>query len=112
MAESVLDPSIFGEMRELMGDTLVEFIHTYLGNSPQLINKIESGLAQNNAEAIYHGAHQLKGGSGSIGALKLTAISMEIEKIGKAGSTQGVSPLLNQLKSEYALLEAELKTFI
>lgn len=112
MTDSVLDPSIFSEMRELMGDALVEFIHTYLDNSPKLIHTIESGLAQNNPDAIYHSAHQLKGGSGSIGAMKLTSLSMEIEKIGKSGSTQGISPLLNQLKSEYALLEAELKTFI
>ena len=109
MADSVLEPAIFEEMRELMGDTLSEFILTYLDNSPKLISKIESGLSENNPDSIYHGAHQLKGGSGSIGALKLAAISFEIEKISKGGSTDGVSPLLEQLKSEYILLEIELK---
>lgn len=112
MADSALDTATFTEIRELMGDALVEFIQTYLANSPQLINKIESGLAQNNPEAIYHSAHQLKGGSGSIGAIRLSSLSLEIEKIGRSGSTQGIDTLLNQLKSEYALLESELKTFI
>lgn len=112
MAESALDHSTFSEMRELMGDALVEFIHTYLENSPQLIHKIETGLAQDNPETIFHSAHQLKGGSGSIGAMKLSNISLEIEKIGRSGSTQGVASLLNQLKSEYALLETELKSYI
>jgi two-component system, sensor histidine kinase and response regulator len=109
MPDSVLDTDIFGEMRDLMGDALHDFIMTYLDNSPQLISKIESGISQNNPESIYHGAHQLKGGSGSIGALKLAAVSFEIEKIGKSGSVEGVSALLAQLKTEYSLLETELK---
>lgn len=109
MANFVLDPTVFGEMRELMGDALGEFVATYLDNSPLLISKIESGLAKLDAEAIYHGAHQLKGGSGSIGAQKLAAVALEIEKIGKAGSTDNVVNLLAQLKAEYALVEIELK---
>lgn len=112
MTDSALDPAIFGEMRELMGDALSEFIVTYLDNSPRLISKIEYGLGHNNAEEIYHGAHQLKGGSGSIGAHKLAAVSLEIEKIGKAGSIEGVAPLLTQLKAEYARLENELRSLI
>lgn len=112
MPDSVLDTNIFTVMRELMGDALSDFIHTYLDNSPQQISKIEAGVASNNPELIYHGAHQLKGGSGSIGAMKLAEISFVIEKIGKSGSVDGVMPLLTQLKSEYALLETELKNLL
>jgi len=109
MADSVLDPDIFDEVRELMGDTLRDFILTYLDNSPLLITQIESGLAHHVPESVFHGAHQLKGGSGSIGALTLASVAYEIEKIGKSGSIDGVLPLLTQLKKEYALLETELK---
>jgi HPt (histidine-containing phosphotransfer) domain-containing protein len=108
MTQSVLDPAVFGEMRELMGDVLGEFVATYLDNTLQLISKIEAGLANNAAQDIYQCAHQLKGGSGSIGAQQLAAIALEIEKIGKAGSCDGVAPLLTQLKAAYALVEAEL----
>lgn len=109
MTDSALDPAVFGEMRELMGDALSEFISTYLNNTPKLISKIETGLGHNNAEEIYQSAHQLKGGSGSIGAHKLAAIALEIEIIGKAKSIEGVAPLLSQLKAEYARIETELK---
>lgn len=112
MNNSVLDPTVFGEMRELMGDALGEFITTYLDNTPRLISKIETGLANNDAKIVYHSAHQLKGGSGSIGASQLAAISMEIEKIGKAETLEGVASLLAQLKTEYARVEAELKPLL
>lgn len=112
MSEHIIDPTVFGEMRELMDDSLGEFIQTYLENSPLLIEKIATGLAENNAEVIYHNAHQLKGGSGSIGAMKLAEIALGIEAIGKNGGTDGVEVLLDQLKSEFeqvkAVLEAEL----
>lgn len=104
-----LDPAVFGEMRDLMEDALGEFINTYLENSPKLLASIESGLAAGDAEAIYHSAHQLKGGSGSIGAMQLADLAMQIEKIGKAGSTDGVASLFEQLKTEYARVAEALK---
>lgn len=112
MTHSALDPAIFGEMRNLMGDALGEFIATYLDNTPRLISKIETGLVNKDAQTVYLSAHQLKGGSGSIGAHKLAAISLEIEKIGKAESIEGVAPLLSQLKAEYARVETELKPLL
>ncbi|MDQ1362298.1 MAG: hypothetical protein QG652_158 [Pseudomonadota bacterium] len=112
MTNSVLDSTVFGEMRELMGDALGEFITTYLDNTPLLINKIESGLTAKDAKTVYHSAHQLKGGSGSIGANRLAAISLEIEKIGRAESVEGVAPLLSQLKAEYTRVETELKLLL
>ena len=96
-----LDAAIFGEMRDLMDDALGEFISTYLGNSPKLIDNIESALEAGDTETIFHNAHQLKGGSGSIGAMQLTDIAMKIEKIGREGSTDGLAELLTQLKNEY-----------
>jgi HPt (histidine-containing phosphotransfer) domain-containing protein len=109
MSEQALDPTIFAEMRELMEDALAEFINTYLDNSPKLIQKIGEGLQTNNAELVFHNAHQLKGGSGSIGALDLAKLSLSIEQIGKSGSIEGVADLLDELKVEFSRVEDELK---
>ena len=109
MSKPALDPIIFAEMRDLMDDTLAEFIDTYLDNSPKLIHLIDKGLQTNDANLIFHNAHQLKGGSGSIGALKLAELALGIEQIGKAGSTEGVTALFEQLKEEFGRVEGELK---
>lgn len=109
MSNQALDPTIFSEIRELMEDSLAEFVDTYLDNSPMLIRQIDEGLQNNDANLVFHNAHQLKGGSGSIGALKLAELALRIEEIGKAGSTEGVTPLLVQLKEEFSRVEGELK---
>lgn len=108
MAAPALDPSVFNEMRELMADAMSEFIQTYINNTHGLISKIETGIAQQDAKAIYHAAHQIKGGSGSIGARQLVAIALEIEIIGRAGATEGVSVLLLKFQAEFARVVAEL----
>jgi len=103
-----LDPIVFAEMRDLMEDALAEFINTYLDNSPKLISSINEGLQTNNADLVFHNAHQLKGGSGSIGALTLAELAMGIEQIGKTGSTEGASDLFEQLREEFARVKDEL----
>ena len=109
MSHGTLDPSIFAEMRDLMEDSLNEFIATYLENSPLLISKIEHGLNSKNTEEIFLNAHQLKGGSGSVGAMKLAELAKYIEHMGKTGSVDGVQSLLLQLKEEFTLVEEDLK---
>jgi len=109
MSKPALDPIIFAEMRDLMDDVLGDFIITYLDNSPKLIRLIDEGLQTNDADLIFHNAHQLKGGSGSIGALKLAELALSIEQIGKAGSTDGVTTLFEHLKEEFGRVEDELK---
>ena len=109
MNEQTLDASIFAEMRELMDDAMAEFITTYLNNSPLLIGKIEQALQAQNSVDIFHNAHQLKGGSGSIGATKLANIATSMEQIARNDSIDGIEPLLVQLKQEFEQVEQALK---
>ena len=112
MNNQVLDPTVFNEMRELMDDALGEFISTYLGNSPRLIDQMEQGLAASDAEAIHHSAHQLKGGSGSIGAMRLYELARQIEQMARDGGTQDIEPLLQELKTEYLRVDAALQEHV
>ena len=109
MSEQVLDPAIFNEMRELMDDALPEFIDTYLDNSPKLIVQMEQGLANGNSEAVVQGAHQLKGGSGSIGASRLFELAQQIEQLARDNDIAGVEPVLAMLKTEFGRVEEALK---
>lgn len=111
MTDQTLDPNVFNELRELMDDALRPFISTYLDNSPKLITNMEQGLADGDADTIKHNAHQLKGGSGSIGALPLFELAKQIEALSGSGSTDGVEVLLRQLKEEYARVESALKPY-
>lgn len=112
MSQQPLDPAIFNELRKLMDDALAEFIVTYLGNSPGLIEQMEQGLATGNDETVAQGAHQLKGGSGSIGAMRLFELARQIEQLARTHDMAGVEPVLTRLKIEFGRVEDALKEHI
>lgn len=109
MNEPALDPVVFDEMRELMDDAMGTFITTYLGNSPKLISEMEQGLMSGDSNSIQHSAHQLKGGSGSIGALVLSGLAQQIEQMARDRTLDGIGPLLDRLKMEFSRVDAELR---
>jgi len=112
MSLARLDESVFNELRALMDDAMGEFLGTFMDNSPQLIQKMEAALTSGDTEALFHAAHQLKGGSGSLGAAQLAELCGQVEQLGKDASMAGVTDLLMQLKAEYAQLTVVLKTYL
>jgi HPt (histidine-containing phosphotransfer) domain-containing protein len=108
MNKPALDPEIFSQMRELMDSALSEFIITYLGNTPKLIQQIDQALASGDNQTLAASAHQIKGGSGSIGALQIFELAKQIELAGREENVDGVDDLLSRLKTEYKRVEVEL----
>ena len=109
MNEQIIDPVVFEEMRELLDDALSAFIETYLDNSNKLLENINLALADGDLESLYNNAHQLKGGSGSIGAMQVFQLSKEIEEKSRGGEADGLDGLVDELHSSYAQAAAELK---
>jgi len=112
MTEPVIDSEVFEEMRELLEDSLGEFINTYLGNSPKLLENISQALPEADLEAIYINAHQLKGGSGSIGAMQVCRLANQIEEKARTGDESNLSELFSEMQSAYELVVTELKTHL
>ncbi|VAW68470.1 hypothetical protein MNBD_GAMMA09-1989 [hydrothermal vent metagenome] len=110
MSESVLDWVVFNEISGLMEDALGEFIGTYLENSPKLLLKLQTALTEKDLEGVFHHAHQLKGGSGSIGAVQVFQLTKQIEERARAGSAQGLEELFSELQLAYEKAACELKT--
>ncbi len=101
MNEPVLDSAIFDEMSELMGDALSDFIETFLDNSPKLLARIEKALEENDFDTVYQNAHQLKGGSGSIGTMQVFSLSKQLEQKGKEKDEAGMVEMFAQLQQAY-----------
>jgi len=109
MTEPVIDKLVFNEIADLMGDSLGEFIETYLGNSPILIDGINTALPAGDTDTVIHNAHQLKGGSGSIGAMQVFQCAKRIEEEGKGGQIDGLQAIFTELKVAYEEAETELR---
>lgn len=110
--EPVIDPVVFSEMQELLDDALGSFIETYLDNSPQLLENINQALGEGDLQAIYNNTHQLKGGSGSIGAMQVFQVSRQMEEMSREGKAEGLSELFSELQTEYAQAEQALKEYL
>lgn len=110
MSDVVINTKVFDEVRDLMGDALPEFIETYLDNSPRLLGSIEAALQAADLHTVYLNAHQLKGGSGSIGAIQVYQLALQLEQQARSGEADvaTLQPLYQQLQAAYNSAAAEL----
>jgi HPt (histidine-containing phosphotransfer) domain-containing protein len=114
MSDSIIDVKVFNEVRDLMGDALPEFIESYLGNSPGLLENIDTALQASDLQNVYLNAHQLKGGSGSIGAMQVYQLAMQLEQQARGGEADiaTLQPIYQQLQRAYDSAAAELSAHL
>ena len=115
-SDSVLDPQILLSLTEMAGDDadelLAELFDSYLEETPQRLQSIESAVLGEDAEALYKAAHALKSLSATVGATHLAQLAEALETIGRAGTvTAEVAALLEQLKPESKRVEAALQEY-
>lgn len=77
-----LDPGVVAELRRLSPDpTFVErLFNGFLGDADRLLAEIREALAAHRVEAVKDAAHALKGGSASVGAMRLCQLATALEK--------------------------------
>lgn len=110
MSNEVIDARVYNEMRDLMGEALSEFIETYLNNGQRLLGSIEAALQAANLQNVYLSAHQLKGGSGSIGATQVYQLANQLEQQARSGEVDiaALQPVYQQLQAAYQVAATEL----
>jgi len=109
MSEAVIDLVVFNEIADLMGDSMPEFIGTYLENSPKLLKEMSIAVPAGDFDKVSQSAHQLKGGSGSIGAMQVYSYAKQLEAAANEGKLDNLMSLFAQLNVAYVQVEAELK---
>jgi HPt (histidine-containing phosphotransfer) domain-containing protein len=117
IAEEILDQSVLASLRELQEegepDILEEVGGLFLKHAPEKISAIEKAVADKDAKALQVSAHSLKSSSAYVGAMKLSAMSKELEMMGRSGVLEGATERAESLKTEYqrvkTALESEIK---
>jgi CheY-like chemotaxis protein/HPt (histidine-containing phosphotransfer) domain-containing protein len=98
------------KLEQVSGRSVVpEIVDSFLAEAPRRLARIREALAQADAKEVAFWAHSLKGSSSQIGAGRLAALSLDLEKRGKGGSLEGADPLLEELERELAELTPELR---
>ncbi len=88
---------------ELAGKPLVqEIVDSFLAETPRRLDLMRDALDRAAAEDLAFVAHSLKGSSGQIGAVRVAALSLELEQMGRSANLGSATTLLADLERELA----------
>ena len=90
-------------------EVLRKVVEFYLSSTPTLLQTLREAESGGDAEKLKAAAHSFKSSSANLGALKLADVCLELETLGRAGSTEGALPLLMQVEKEYRMVREALQ---
>ena len=100
-------------IRMLPGNRGVEILRKvvdiYLTSTPTLLQTMREAESGGDAEKLKAAAHSFKSSSANLGAMRLAGVCLELETLGRAGSTEGALPLLMQAEEEYRMVRDALQ---
>lgn len=111
VAESPPAPIMLDNLREITGNDpalLCEFIGLFLQETPPQVADIHDAVDRGDAQALEQAAHKFKSGSGYMGAQAMVQLCIELEALGRSGTTAGASELVERLLAEYENVKTAL----
>ena len=116
--KDVIDRSALANLRELQEegepDIVAEVGGLFLKHTPDKISAIEQATEKGDAKGLQIAAHSLESSSAYVAAMRLSAMSKELEQMGRSGELKGAKELVELLKAEclrvVAALKAEIKS--
>lgn len=89
---------------------LREMIAIFLTAAPERLAAVRSGLGTGDVEAVERALHSLKSSSAQLGAMRMQRISEQGEHRARAGATDGLAQLADELDQELTRVRAWLTT--
>jgi HPt (histidine-containing phosphotransfer) domain-containing protein len=103
-AGPVLDAASMAELRALDPDGKAQLVKrvlaTYQASLAKLVDQLRAARADGAWEQVGRVAHTLKSSSASIGALALSSLCADIERLIRAGESAAAEPLLERFHAE------------
>ncbi|WP_089937248.1 hybrid sensor histidine kinase/response regulator [Candidatus Entotheonella palauensis] len=105
-----LDLTTFTTLEGLPNGTTraARVLRRYLNSAPGLISQLHQAVEQSNGPAIQQAAHSLKGGSATVGALRLVELCQEIEAWANTIERSTPPPAFVQLETEWTAVSSAL----
>ena len=106
----VLDAACMAELRALDPDGKAQLVKrvlaTYQASLAKLVGQLQLARAEGAWDQVSRVAHTLKSSSASIGALALSGLCADIERLLRAGDSASALPLLEKFQAEVARVDA------
>lgn len=110
--EAVLDESVLRELKEIMEDDYVDLLQTYLRNAPQLLAQVRAAITQGDVKAMLIPVHSLKSSSANVGAIELSELAKETEKLVRAGNFAEAERAFRAVDAGYRDVENALQQHV
>jgi len=99
-------------LKEFMGDEIVQLLEMFEQETPSILKKMSSALKNNNLDEIKKMAHMLKSTSANIGANGLSFFSRKMELAAEHSESKQLNIIINKIKKAYMLTSAEIAKYI
>ena len=100
----VLDAACMAELRALDPDGKAQLVKrvlaTYQASLAKLVAQLQLARTEGAWDQVSRVAHTLKSSSASIGALALSSLCADIERLLRAGDSAAAQPLIDQFQAE------------
>lgn len=104
--------ALYHEFMMMMGEgdqTLEqEFLELFLEDADEHFRALRRAFEEHEPETLVRLAHTIKSTSAQIGAMRLSGLSLELEKMGRSHDHALVTELMTNLESEYQRVRAVL----
>lgn len=108
-----VDITVLQQYRDLQEegdpDIVTELIDTFFGDVPSRLSGIREAVNSGNPTQLEREAHTLKGSSANLGAKALSAISYELEKMGRESELEGAEAIVERLEAEFTRVHERLE---
>jgi hypothetical protein len=109
-AQPVLDAACMAELRALDPDGKAQLVKrvlaTYQTSLAKLVDQLRAARVEGAWDQVSRVAHTLKSSSASIGALTLSGLCADIERLLRAGDSASAIPLLDRFHAEVLRVDA------
>lgn len=98
MTKQIIDPSVFAELSDTMGeDFATELVSTFLDEAPLMFRALEDAATQADADAFRRAAHSLKSNAEVFGAGQLAQMARALEMGGLPDDASSLTGLRTSL---------------
>ncbi len=82
-------------------DLVHKIAQKFAETGPGMVSQVREAITSQDSDAVYRAAHQLKGASATMGAVKLASVAADIEMLGREGNVPAAAERMPSLEAEF-----------